>query len=221
MNFSLRLCAIVMLIFGGTLQVKPVGITTEKIKSLANKIEQGTKLNINDISLLNKLNQQHPNILAPNILTKLRFRGKLRISKINSSQIPLNNRRANVADIILNILAKNNLVSLTSQLAQDLKKADYAGLHDLVQNYLKEINTLEIESNTSEDIDSSLKTALKYGIADVVEYLIQNGAKITQDHIDYLSQAQAECEEDSNFDCAWFQSGADFEKCRELLETLS
>lgn len=218
MNFSLRLCTLALLIFCFTLQVKPVVIAAEEIKSLSNKIEQGTKLNDDDLCLLNQLNKQHPDILPAKILTKLRSEGKLRMCKNHSSQKPFNNRRADIAEKILNILDKNNLVTLTSKFSQDLRKADYALIDNLVQNYFNKIETLEIKSNTSEDIDSCLKIALEYGISDVVKHLVENGATITLDHFNHLSQAQDKWEKESSFDCAWFKSGADFEKCREHLE---
>jgi len=228
MNLSLRLCTLVLLIFGCTLRVQAV-ITPEEIRSLATKIEQGAKLNEDEIRKLSILNKKHPGLLTENMLKQLKSSGKLRTSQNGSSKKGAFARRKNTARKLRNIiieqsqekavLNKENLVSIIAQLTEDLEQADYAHLNDMVQKCITKINDLGINLDIPHDTASALKTALEYGIADVVECLIRAGVLITQGDITYLAEIQVETEtEDSDIDCAWFKSGADFEQCRQLLE---
>jgi hypothetical protein len=225
MNFSSRLCTLVLLVFSYTLQVKAVVYTDEDIQSIATKIEQGNKLDEDEVRKLKTLNEKYPGLLTENMFKQLRSSGKLRSSGNSSSKRGALARRTNTARKLRNILTeqaeehaqlnKNNLVSLVSQLTEDLEKAHYTHIQYLVQDCLKQINTLEIHIISPEHIASALRTALEYGIPDIVEYLINNGLLITETDIAYLTEVEAE---ELDVDCAWFKSGADFEKCRQLLE---
>lgn len=229
MNFSLRLCSLVLLVFSYTLQVKAVAYTDEEIQSIATKIEQGNKLDEDEIRKLNTLNKTYPGLLTENMFKQLRSSGRLRTSQNGSSKRGAVARRTNTARKLRNLLAENNqsnesnLASLVGELAENLEQAHYKNFDLLVEESLNQITTvhgtLSASPNFADDTASALKIALEYGIVAVVNFLITHETEVTQTTIDYLEQVQSETEsEENDIDYAWFKSGADFEACRELLE---
>lgn len=211
-NFTMkRLYLVVLLILGFSLPAKPA-ITLENVEKITNKIQQNYSLKKGDKKIIKSLANKHSDFFSESMRKKLLKIAKDR--KLSSNQTGSPTQRKEIVHELYQFIANKKHIECFER---SLKEANYENLETMVEDYFPILEKEILDAtrkNFFRPLYAELSMAIKYGIPEIIERIINlNQLKITEGLLQKLETAQ-----DKAYDCPWFNSGADFERCRELLE---
>lgn len=218
-----HLCLGIVVSFGCVL-LGQAGITSKQIEDLALKIELGKKLSDPDVRILNRIKKKNPTLLSQSVWSELAS-ARIIARGINSSNP--NARKKNTAEKLRSFIVQDSdttmhdvnvrpgLIALVEQFTQALDHVDYAQIDTEQEAHLSRIKEDLNQNNDSDIKHQVLHIAIEYGIANLVELLISTGTSVTQSDLENLETVE-NMEHDG--ESAWFNVGADFARCKELLK---
>ena len=206
-----RLSLALLLILSFSMPAK-AAVTLEEIESIISKIEQNQNLTKKEQNDVKRLIGKHANFFTASANKKLVKIANL--GKLSQNQTGSPTQRQKVVAELKEFVADKKHIEIFET---KLKNADYSDLENLVSDYLlhleKEVG-IACKRNYFGPLYAELDIAIRYGIPEIIERIINlNQLKITEGLLQKLEKAQ-----DKAYDCPWFNSGADFERCKELLE---
>lgn len=187
-------------------------VTLDQVEKITSKIEMNTTLKKEERKNTKKLVGKYPDSFSESTVKKLlKIAENGRLSS-NHAGSPTQ-RREIVKELKQFVVDKRHIECFE----KEIKQTDYHGLEAIVNNYLlileKEISKA-VQINFFRPLCAELNLGIKYGIPEIIERIIAlNRLQITQNSLKNLETAESKA-----YDCPWFNSRANFERCRELLE---